>query len=36
MIGIQVNIKEVIEETLRRETGHMTEVEAGIGAIEEG
>ena len=26
IIGIEVNIIEVIEETLRTETGHMTEV----------
>ena len=29
MIGINVNIMEVIEETLRIETSHMIEVEAG-------
>ena len=35
MIQIKVNILEVSEGTLRRETGHMTEVEAGIEIIEE-
>ena len=36
MMGIEVYIIiEVIEEILRRETGHMTEVEAGIETIEE-
>ena len=31
MIGIEI---EVIEETLRTETHHMTEVEGGVGIIE--
>ena len=35
MIGIGVNMIEVIEETLRMETGPMTEVEAGIKITEE-
>ena len=35
MIGIEVNIIEVIEETLRTETGHMREVGAGIETKEE-
>ena len=35
MIGIEVNIIKVIEETLRTETNHMTEVEAGIEITEE-
>ena len=35
MIGIEVYVIEVIEETLKMETGHMTEVEAGIEIMEE-
>ena len=31
-----VNIIEVIEETVRKEIGHMTDVEAGIDMVEEG
>ena len=34
-IGIELNIIKVTEETLRIETGHITEVEAGIEVIEE-
>ena len=34
-IGIAGNMIKVIEETLRIETGHMTEVEAGIETTEE-
>ena len=33
MTGLEVNIIEVIEETLRKETGHMTEAEVGIEII---
>ena len=35
VIGIEVNIIQVIEETLRIETGHMIEDEVGIETIEE-
>ena len=35
MIGTEVNIIKVIEEALRIETCHMTEVEAGIEIIKE-
>ena len=35
MIGIEIKITEVIEETSRIETGHMTQVEGWIGIIEE-
>ena len=35
MVRIQENEILVIEETLRTETGHMTEIEAGIETIEE-
>ena len=34
MIGIEVNMIEVIAATLRTETGHMTEVEVSIETIE--
>ena len=34
MIGVEVNIVEVKGASLRIETGHMTEVEAGIDMIE--
>ena len=34
MVEIEVNIIEVIEETLRTETGHMIEAEAGMETIE--
>ena len=35
MTAIEVNVIEVIEETLRTETGYVTEEEAGIEIIEE-
>ena len=35
MAGIEVNIIQVIKETLRIETGHMTELEAGIEKIQQ-
>ena len=35
IIGIEVNIVQVVEGTLRIETGHMKEAEAGIGIIVE-
>ena len=35
IIGIEVNVEEVIEGTLRVETNHMTEAESGIGMIVE-
>ena len=35
MIGIEINIIKVIEETFSTDTGHITEIEAGIEMIEE-
>ena len=35
MTGIEVNVTEMMEEILRTDTGHMTEVEAGIEIIKD-